>query len=75
MASELERLRKVKAFDVPEVAELMGISRALAYRLAAANELPVPVLRLGRHRLKVPARPLLAALGLLEDEVEAGDAA
>ena len=75
MPSDLSRLRERKTFDVSEVAELMGISRSLAYRLAAANELPVPVLRLGKHRLKVPAHPLLAALGLLEDEADAGDAA
>jgi len=75
MPSDLSRLRERKTFDVSEVAELMEISRSLAYRLAAANELPVPVLRLGKHRLKVPARPLLAALGLLDDAVAADDAA
>ncbi len=67
VTSDLERYRGPKTLDVPEVAELIGISRSLAYRLAAANELPVPVLRLGEHRLKVPARPLLIALGLLSE--------
>ena len=69
MVSDLGALLGRKTFDIPEVAELMEISRSLAYRLAADDELPVPVLRLGKHRLKVPARPLLRALGLLTDEV------
>ena len=38
---------------VTEAAELLGISRALAYELAARGELPV--LRLGR-RIVIPAR-------------------
>jgi excisionase family DNA binding protein len=39
------------ALSVPEVAELLGISRAFAYELVARHELPA--LRLGR-RLVVP---------------------
>ena len=39
------------ALSVPEVAELLGISRAFAYELVARRELPA--LRLGR-RLVVP---------------------
>ena len=38
---------------VPEAAELLGISRALAYDLVARHELPA--LRLGR-RLVIPRR-------------------
>jgi excisionase family DNA binding protein len=38
-------------FSVPETAELLGISRALAYELVARHELPA--IRLGR-RLVVP---------------------
>ncbi len=38
-------------FSVPETAELLGISRALAYELVARNE--IPAIRLGR-RLVVP---------------------
>jgi excisionase family DNA binding protein len=44
---------------VPGVA-LLGISRALAYNLAAQGELPV--IRLG-HRLRVPRRALLDLVG------------
>ncbi|MGO9559861.1 MAG: helix-turn-helix domain-containing protein [Acidimicrobiales bacterium] len=41
--------------DIPSAARLLGISRALAYELAARGELPV--LRLGR-RLVVPRKAL-----------------
>lgn len=34
---------------IEEVAERLGISRTLAYALAKADRLPVPVLRLGRR--------------------------
>ena len=46
------------ALTAPEVAELLGISRGLAYELVARRELPA--LRLGR-RLVVP-RHLIEAL-------------
>jgi len=46
------------ALSVPEVAQLLGISRAFAYELVARRELPA--LRLGR-RLVVP-RHLIEAL-------------
>ena len=49
--------------DVTTTAALLGISRATAYRLAADNDLPVPVQRVG-HSLRVPTAPLLALLGL-----------
>ncbi len=48
------------AFSVTEVAKLLGISRALAYELAARGDLPV--LRLGR-RIVVPRVALAALLG------------
>lgn len=35
-------------YSVPEAAEELGISRDHAYRLIAAGEFPVPVIRLGR---------------------------
>lgn len=34
---------------VEEVAQRLGISRTLAYELAATNQLPVPTFRLGRR--------------------------
>jgi excisionase family DNA binding protein len=54
--SATERL----VFSVPEVAELLGISRAFAYELVARGELPV--VRLGR-RVVVPRVALLAKFG------------
>ena len=45
---------------ITEAAEVLGISRAFAYELAARGELPV--IRLGRRRL-VPRKALLAMLG------------
>jgi hypothetical protein len=49
--------------SVEQAARLEGIGRTLAYRLAAADQLPVPVLRIGRS-LRIPVVPLLALLGL-----------
>jgi predicted DNA-binding transcriptional regulator AlpA len=49
--------------DIPTAGELLGISRATAYRLAAADALPVPVVPVG-HSLRIPAAPLLALIGL-----------
>ncbi len=34
---------------IPEVARALGISRNLAYELAKRDELPVPVIKLGRR--------------------------
>ena len=45
---------------IAEAAEVLGVSRAFAYELAARGE--IPVLRLGRRRL-VPRRALLEMLG------------
>jgi excisionase family DNA binding protein len=50
---------------IPQVAALLGISRNTAYELAARNELPVPVLRLGR-RVLVPRESMLRVLGIDE---------
>lgn len=45
---------------IAEAADVLGISRAFAYELAARGE--IPILRLGRRRL-VPRRALLAMVG------------
>ena len=34
---------------IPEVAKALGISRGLAYELAKREELPIPVIKLGRR--------------------------
>ncbi len=44
-----------------EAAELLGVSRWLAYEQVQRGTLPV--LRVGR-RLRVPVRPLLALIGM-----------
>lgn len=38
--------------SLPEFAKIMGISKSLAFKLAANNQ--VPVLRLGEKRIVVP---------------------
>ena len=59
-ASDPDARRERLVVTVPEAATLLGISRALAYELAARGELPV--IRLGR-RLVVPRRALLDLVG------------
>jgi len=56
-------------FTVTEAAELLGVSRAFAYELAARGELPV--LRLGR-RIVVPKVALLALVGAAGDYEQTG---
>jgi hypothetical protein len=58
-------------FSVPEAGRLCGIGERNSYERARRGEFPVPVLRIG-HQLRVPARPLLRLLGLL-DEPESGE--
>lgn len=48
---------------VEEAGRLLGIGRSLSYRLAAAGEFPVPVIRCGSRYL-VPSLALLRALGV-----------
>ena len=47
--------------SVNETADLLGISRWLAYEQIQRGELPV--IRMGR-RLRVPVRPVLALVGM-----------
>lgn len=49
---------------IKETAALLRISKSNAYELAARDELPVKVRRVGGN-LRVPTRPLLDAMGLL----------
>lgn len=51
--------------SVEEAAELLGISRWLAYEQVQRGELPV--IRIGR-RLRVPVRPLLELVGMTWDD-------
>ena len=45
---------KILTMTIPEVAQVLGISRGLAYELAKQDKLPVKVLRLGEKRMVVP---------------------
>jgi hypothetical protein len=66
IADALEQLRTEPTCDVEDAADLLGISRGLAYAEARKGSLAgAPVLRVG-HRLRVVTAPLLAALGLDE---------
>lgn len=47
---------------IPEFAEATGCSRNLAYLLARADKLPVPVIRLGEKRMCVSRRAVLRLL-------------
>jgi excisionase family DNA binding protein len=49
------------AYTITEAAQLLGVSRAFAYELAARGE--IPVIRFGR-RIVVPKAQLLALLEL-----------
>jgi excisionase family DNA binding protein len=59
--------------DVESAARLLGIGRTTAYRLAEANALPVPVVRIGRV-LRIPTVPLLAVLGIALPDLPAASA-
>jgi len=55
---------------VVEVADRLGISRSTAYELAAADRLPVPVIRLGRRVVVARAaldRLLAVGVGARDD--------
>lgn len=49
---------------IPEVAELLGVSRSAGYRAVARGE--IPTIRIGR-RLLVPTAKLYTLLGLLPE--------
>lgn len=56
--------------SIPEAAQLLGVSRNVAYEAARSGQLAgVPVIHVGR-RLVIPRAPLLATLGLLSDPAE-----
>ena len=52
--------------SIPELAQVLGISRDTAYRLADRDELPVRVLQLGRSKRAVTAE-VRRLLGLKDD--------
>lgn len=61
--------------SLPQLAAVMGISPSHAYQLAASDELPIRVIRLGR-RMVVARRDVEEILGALDvTSSPAGDAA
>ncbi|WP_435124476.1 DNA-binding protein [Micromonospora tulbaghiae] len=52
--------------DLATAADILGISRSAAYKLARRNAFPVPLIRAGTH-YRVPIPPILAALHLTHD--------
>ena len=59
--------------DLRTAADIFGLGHATSYRLAAADEFPVPVIRV-RGRYIVPTAPMLKALGLEDDDPTDPDA-
>jgi hypothetical protein len=63
VTTNIERLRKTTTVSVPEAAAALGIGLSLAYAQAATGHIgEVRVLKIG-HRMVVPTRHLLRALG------------
>jgi excisionase family DNA binding protein len=58
----IDQLRSSPTHSVEASAKALGISRALAYRLAKSGDLPV--IRLGPTRVRVPTAALLKMLGV-----------
>lgn len=50
----MEEIKEPKFFNVPEISNMLGISRAEGYKFVKAPDCPFLVLRIGR-RLIIPA--------------------
>jgi excisionase family DNA binding protein len=63
MTEKAPRLPEPRTMEIPELAKMLGIPRSTAYELARRDQLPVPVLRLGRRRKvsRAAVEELLAA--------------
>ena len=53
--------RETPTMSLPEFAKVMGISRSLAFKLAASGE--IPVIRLGEKRMVVSTAVVVRMLG------------
>jgi predicted DNA-binding transcriptional regulator AlpA len=60
MATETREVSR-ETLNIETTAKMLGISRAVAYELARRDQLPVPVIRLGR-RMVVSKRALEGVL-------------
>jgi hypothetical protein len=59
--------------DVETAGRILGIGRALAYRLVQRGEFPCRVIRAGKRYL-VPRADLLRVLGITDHEAPPGEA-
>ena len=50
----MEETKELKFFNVPEISNMLGISRAEGYKFVKSTDCPFLVLRIGR-RLIIPA--------------------
>lgn len=77
LAAVLARARSHATIDVADFSALYGISKHRAYEAirASGDEIcGLKVIRVGASggRVRIPSRPALAALGLLEDDPAPG---
>lgn len=72
--SNIDARRLPLVVDLPTAARLLGVGRTSAYELVRTGEWPTPVIRVG-CLIRVPAAPLLAALGLAEPRGDLSSAA
>ena len=49
--------------SVERASELLGFSRDAVYEALRNGTFPVPVIKLGAQKVRIPTRPLLALLG------------
>lgn len=57
---KMNQWREKPALSVPEAAQVLGISRSLAFKLANSGE--IPARRLGAKRLIVPTKAIVQML-------------
>ncbi len=63
--------REKTVLSVPEAAQVLGISRCLAYELVKTGD--IPAIRLGGRRIIVPTESLTKILKQTESEVKNND--
>jgi predicted DNA-binding transcriptional regulator AlpA len=66
MAAKVQEISR-ETLNIEAVGRVLGVSRAVAYELARRDELPVPVIRLGR-RMVVSKRALEEVLSSAKDD-------
>lgn len=66
MAASVQEFSR-QTLNIADVGKMLGISRPVAYELARRDELPVPVIRLGR-RMVVSRQALEDVLNARKDE-------